>query len=195
MLEALVQRVAGIAAKVAAKPDTRWGVVTGINPLRVRLDADDAPLLGSPSAVVTGLSTGDRVLCLVQNRRVTVIGRGQGAENKVLWTGAMYMNANQVASFTESAFDQETGIVLVWKFYRDGSASNEQIVSTFIPKGRIRDSPGSGQSIYFQTWSATNTGQANYQKYIYVSHDRVAGHSINNSSPANNHVLTAVLGV
>lgn len=65
-----------LATLIDTKPVFRWGIITNADPLLVQLDGDDRPLAGSPSTIIGGLAAGERVLCLVQNRRVTVTGRG-----------------------------------------------------------------------------------------------------------------------
>lgn len=59
------------------KPDIRWGTVATANPLRVALDGDidenDNPVLAPAQSAVSGLTTGMRVLCAEQHRRVIVM--------------------------------------------------------------------------------------------------------------------------
>lgn len=69
-------RLLKMKSAIEAKPVFRWGIITNANPLLVQLDGDDRPIAGSPSTIIGGLSAGERVLCMVQNRRVTVTGRG-----------------------------------------------------------------------------------------------------------------------
>ncbi|MBK0420150.1 hypothetical protein JD276_14020 [Leucobacter sp. CSA1] len=71
--------IASLATKIAGKPDLRWAVVLSADPLTIRLDADTEPIVGTPSTLVAGLRTGDRVWVAVQNRRVTILGRARGA--------------------------------------------------------------------------------------------------------------------
>lgn len=67
-----------LASLIDTKPVFRWGIITNADPLLVQLDGDDRPLAGSPSTVIGRLTAGERVLCLMQNRRVTVAGRAGG---------------------------------------------------------------------------------------------------------------------
>lgn len=71
--------ISSLATKIAGKPDLRWAVVLSADPLTIRLDADTEPIVGTPSTLVAGLRTGDRVWVAVQNRRVTILGRARGA--------------------------------------------------------------------------------------------------------------------
>lgn len=77
-LAPLVNRVSEIAALAAGKPDLRWAAVTATDPIQIQFDAEDSPLVGAPSTLVTGLDIGDRVLCAVSHRRVVILGRGKG---------------------------------------------------------------------------------------------------------------------
>lgn len=52
-----------------------WGFVTGVDPLRVRLDGDAAALPVTPVALVAGLQVGDRVWCMLSGRQLVVLGR------------------------------------------------------------------------------------------------------------------------
>lgn len=72
----ILTRMSALAAKLAGKPEFRWGVVTAVNPLRVRLELEADPLAGSPEVTVPSLLVGERVLVMFQNRRATVVARG-----------------------------------------------------------------------------------------------------------------------
>lgn len=78
MFDALLDQIAKLKSAVAGKPEFRWGVVSGVTPLQVTLDADPAPLAGVPSTLVAGLVVGQRVQCVIQNHRVTVVGASAG---------------------------------------------------------------------------------------------------------------------
>ena len=56
-------------------PRFTWAVVTGTAPLRIRIETDPDPLDATPSTIVGGINTGDRVFVLIANRRATVLGR------------------------------------------------------------------------------------------------------------------------
>lgn len=53
---------------------TRWGAVTGVAPLRVRLDGDTDPLAITPDSLIPALTVGDRVLCLRTGRQLVILG-------------------------------------------------------------------------------------------------------------------------
>ena len=74
----VIRRFKDLRSLIDTKPVFRWGVVTNTDPLLVQLDGDDRPLAGSPSMIIGGLTTGSRILCLIQNRRVTVVGAVDG---------------------------------------------------------------------------------------------------------------------
>lgn len=60
--------------KPAASTDRwAWGTVTGVSPLRVRLDGDSTPLDLTPDTLAT-VSVSDRVWCQIAGRRVVVHG-------------------------------------------------------------------------------------------------------------------------
>ena len=59
------------------KPDLsgHWGFVTASAPLRVRLDGDASELPLTPVTLVSDLSVGDRVWCVLTGRQLVVQGR------------------------------------------------------------------------------------------------------------------------
>lgn len=52
----------------------RWATVVSASPLRIVLDGDDSPLTVTPWDMSGPREPGERVYCLLYNRRVTVIG-------------------------------------------------------------------------------------------------------------------------
>lgn len=64
----------------------------------------------------------------------TVSWKIGNAAVKLLWSGANLMGASQVVQLLESVDSQESGIVLHWQAYEDGSAKNWDHVYTFVPK-------------------------------------------------------------
>lgn len=77
MLDALMSVLERMHDAIRKTPTFQWGVVTGVSPLTIRLDGDDADLI-SPATTVASLTLADRVLVLNQNSKITIIGRGGG---------------------------------------------------------------------------------------------------------------------
>lgn len=67
--------ISDLRSSVESKPELRWGRITAADPLTLKLDADSDALHGTPATVLDGLTSGDRVLTVIQNRKVTVIGK------------------------------------------------------------------------------------------------------------------------
>ena len=113
-------------------------------------------------------------------------------QNKVLWTGAIFMQSGQTATLTESISDQAHGIVLVWSVYSNG-AQDWGWQFQFIPKW----TPDGSGITYVGKRDATNSTLA--IKYVYVSGKTITGHANNiatGTGYANNTLrLRAVLGV
>ena len=78
----------------------RWGAVTGINPVKVLLDGDTAPLLESPDTL-TPVVVGDRVRVHICNRRATIIGVAGGAPENSLWIAGRWYAASGVQPMPE----------------------------------------------------------------------------------------------
>lgn len=73
LLDPVLEQISKLRDRVATTPTMRWGTVTQANPMLVRLDADAAALPYTPASLVTGAAVGERVLCVEQNRRITVL--------------------------------------------------------------------------------------------------------------------------
>lgn len=73
LIRPLVDRVEDAITGLNGAVVLRWGTVVQATPLSVRLDAEDAPLPFPPICPLNGLKAGERVLCAIQNRRVTVL--------------------------------------------------------------------------------------------------------------------------
>lgn len=190
MLRPLVDRIASLEQRLRGAPHAEWGVVTQASPLRVRLDGDAEPLLGTPSTLVSGLRVGDRVQAMIQNRKITILGRGGGdpiRENKTLWSGAWYMNGTQTAYLSELVSEQQTGIALIWSEYKDGEPKDYGWHTQFISKALVAEFPGLGSYAYMTVLDA--------RKYVYISDNRIVGHSANSQSPNSGFVLRKVVGL
>ena len=98
-LSTLMNRVADVSKRVDAKPDFRWAVVTSVSPLRIRFDASETDLAGTPDSLVSGLSVDDRVRVEVQNNRATIVGAAGsgGADSGGLPAGAILAWGSSVA--------------------------------------------------------------------------------------------------
>lgn len=118
----------------------------------------------------------------------------------LLWSGAYYMSANQVATLAEPVSKQKSGIILVFSEYIDGVAKNQTFVCHFIPKFVVTKHPAGGHSIHMT--NGTNVFACT--KYIYISDDQLTGHANNENTGTgtngitftnNRFVLRYVIGV
>lgn len=118
--------------------------------------------------------------------------------NKVLWSGASYMNASQTATLSEAASAQPNGIVLVWSYYSNG-AVDDNFSTHFIPKAFVANFSGKSYSAGALTVS---TAMA---KHVFITDTKITGYSLNNqtagvasgtvSAKNSDYVLRYVLGV
>ena len=183
---------------IDTKPVFRWGIVTNEDPLLVQLDGDDRPIAGSPSTIIGGLAAGERVLCLIQNRRVTVLGRGgdEGStmsatrSRKFSTVAQIYWNANQTVNLSEPVSAQANGIMLAWSAWSNSSATDSGWNFTAVPKGHVSVYSGAGVAFQLSRGYSSFTGT----KYAYVSNTRIAGHANNVSGNSNSFVLREVYG-
>ena len=118
----------------------RFGTVTQVSPLRVRLDGDTDPLAYAPPSLSVNLKVSDRVWCATYGRQVVVVGAlGSGGPvlptvlgasvnlNAITQPGDYYQGANsnaasganypaQVAGYLE-VFADPTGLNMLWQRY------------------------------------------------------------------------------
>ena len=92
---------------------------------------------------------------------------------RILWSGAAYMNGSQAVTLNDSIPNQEHGIVLIFSYYYNGTAKNEQQTSFFIPKEFVYRHNGTGLSFNLSThWY-------NGLKYLYIRYEEILGNDIN----------------
>lgn len=99
----------------------RWGTVTAVSPLRVRLDGDTSALPFTPDSLVDPLSllVNDRVRCEVAVRRALIVGAAGGVSRTTTvfrrTTGAMASTTSHLAlpiatNLLGSAFTHSSGV-------------------------------------------------------------------------------------
>lgn len=95
--------------------------------------------------------------------------------NKVLWSGANFMNASQTITLSEAISAQPSGIVLIWSYYSDGEERSYNFHMHFIPKYYVSAYSGNGVDLAL----ANHTGNVLSNKYVYVSDTQIKGHANN----------------
>lgn len=116
----------------------------------------------------------------------------------VLWSGAMFMNANQTATLSENVSAQNNGIVLVWSAYSSG-AKDWNWNFTFVPKQWVSSNGGAGVTSHMSGSNFSDMAS----KYVYVSNNKVTGNAANENTGTangityanNKFVLRYVIGV
>lgn len=126
----VIRRFKDLRSLIDTKPVFRWGVVTNADPLLVQLDGDDRPLAGSPAATVRGMPAGERVLCVVQNRRATIIGSSKGG--RILALGG-YDETSEPSFVLERRFNELERYV---KLYASANGSRPEAgLQVGVPNG------------------------------------------------------------
>ena len=105
-------------------------------------------------------------------------------ENKLLWSGAWFMNGNQSAKLSEKVSEQLTGIVLVWSYYINGAAQDYGWHTFFVPKGMVKLKNGVGYDIPLRRDKNVMFGT----KYVYVYDDRINGYANNEATGTASNV-------
>ena len=67
-------------------------------------------------------------------------------ENKILWTGALYMTENQTATLSEAVSSQPNGICLVFCMYSNGAAQDYDYQIFFVPKAQVSSHLGAAHT-------------------------------------------------
>lgn len=119
-------------------------------------------------------------------------------KNKILWSGAAYMHADQTIELSDYISNQSHGIALIWSRYINGSPVNERFNSFFIPKQWAFTLNGFGMNFDL-------SGNFNYAtKYVYINDGYLRGQKDNNAVinaadgsiwKNNEHVLRFVIGL
>lgn len=119
-----------------------------------------------------------KAINLTSTDGIKVEGR-KVATNKVLWSGAYYMNSNQTCTLSEAITAQANGIILVWSEYTDDAVVNANFNCLFIPRRFVHSHESKG--VVMICSSATLNYVA--AKYVYISDTSIAGYT-NNSADA-----------
>ena len=112
-----------------------------------------------------------------------------------LWTGTVFMNANQTVTPSKMLSECKNGWVLLWSDYDtvNGGATNGDVFASYVPKRCYSGGNWSGHSwlVDIPTEAAMNA-ETRCIKKVYLWNDRIVGNVINEASPRNDVVLRAV---
>ena len=105
---------------------------------------------------------------------LTVGGRKYGT-NKVLWSGAHFMDGGQTATLSEAVSKQPNGIVLVFSRHNGDTADNANFNHFFVSKQFVATHGGAGSTFMMAT---INFGLV-CCKYLYISDTKITGNDLN----------------
>lgn len=108
---------------------------------------------------------------------LSVCGRQYGV-NKVLWSGAWYMNASQTATLSEAISSQPNGIVLVFSPYTSSTSRNYGWTMFFIPKYMVATYGSANNGFDFHMFRGASFQKAG-GKYIFISDTTITGYDNN----------------
>ena len=112
-----------------------------------------------------------------------------------LWSGTVFMNANQTVTPSKMLSQCKNGWILLWSDYdtANSTATNGDVFASYIPKRCYSGGNWSGHSWLVDIpVEASNTAETRCIKKVYVWNDRIVGNAINETSPRNDVVLRAV---
>lgn len=101
-------------------------------------------------------------------------------QNKILWSGQVYMQPSHIISLSETVDSQRNGIVLAWSGFDfvNQEAKNYDWNYVFVPKYHVDKSndAGAGVACFLVNGDASYLGV----KYVYVHNDKITGNENNN---------------
>lgn len=125
-----------------------------------------------------------------------------GDHNKpgILWTGKLYMSANQTVTPSKKLSECRTGWMLLWSDYDPDTAEakDSEFHTTFIPRMTPAGETWAGKHFYFDIPRTSGsdltvvTSEKRILKGIYVHDDKLVGHAMNNQDTRTDVVLRAV---
>lgn len=122
------------------------------------------------------------------------------AGGRVLWSGAMYMQASHEIALSEPISEQATGIILVFSRYSSGEAQNYNYNHFFVSKRFVALHDGVGSQFLI---SSDGSFGSLASKYLYIGNTIIKGHANNTLTGTangitfanNSFVLRYVIGV
>lgn len=117
--------------------------------------------------------------------------------NKVLWSGACYMDASHTITLSEAISSQVHGIVMVWSSYWSSAAQDDNFHYVFIPKQHVTDYSGKLVISHLQTGQLATIAT----KGVYIADTAITGHDDNTAVVTSKNfngaafVLRKVLGI
>lgn len=194
----------------------RWGTVTDVSPLRVRLDADSTELPFTPDSLIDplGLEIADRVRCELSGHRLTIHGRSGGfAIPESPWVTGMMMPWGAVAAPTgfllcDGTAQSRSTYASLFDFLNPTVGTFTVTIATPGVATLTAHGMRTGQMVYLTTTGALPTGlSANTAYYVIrVTADTfrlatslanaLAGTAINTTgSQSGTHTLRTTFGV
>lgn len=129
---------------------------------------------GGYAAKIGGTHIYGHNIYMVPRGHVYINGRAYG-DNKVLWSGVLYMSADHTATLSESINSQPHGVVLVFSAYETSGVGDYHWTSHFVPKSVVNAHQDKGHA-FFMTNAETNRVAV---KYLYLSPTKIRGYSGN----------------
>lgn len=125
-----------------------------------------------------------------------------GDHNKpgILWTGKLYMSANQTVTPSKKLSECRTGWMLLWSDYDPDTAEakDSEFHTTFIPRMTPTGETWAAKHFYFDIPRTSGsditvvTSEKRILKGLYVHDDKLVGHAMNNQDTRTDVVLRAV---
>lgn len=186
----------GISSLPTEHNNLTWSALQGLDSNIQRYAKGICICNGGQDMVLMGVDYSGRFIYGFRNNGNWELTRQLGM-NKVLWSGAAYMNASQTITLSESISAQANGIVMVWSSYWSNAAQNDNFHYVFIPKRHITDYNGKLVIAHLQTGQLATVAT----KGVYIADTSITGHDDNTAIVSSKNfngtafVLREVLGI
>lgn len=103
------------------------------------------------------------------------------SSNRVLWSGALWVDDSDTATLSSTISAMPHGIVLVWSVYKDNTVQNYGYNYCFVPKQHIKSFNGQGVCMLLTSeMQGANLGYMGW-KYVYITDNKITGRASNGS--------------
>lgn len=152
----------------------------------VNESCDKADVIDSLDDVIANQSDG-----MIAGAKAVAELNGNIYAQKVLWSGAVFLNSGQTISLSEKISDQKSGVMIVFSRY-DNGAQNYGWQTAYISKYIVEEFPATGG---WTTPLINASGTVTGNKYYYVSDGEIKGSDSNADNNNRQWVFRYVIGV
>lgn len=106
-------------------------------------------------------------------------------EQNVLWSGDELLGDGVTLMLASNISTQRNGVVLTFRYYNNGVASNTRMYNYFVPKESVLNFAGGGHSIPLMGYSFDSIGL----KYVSITDNSILGNTMNTQYGNTNGIV------